>query len=73
MKIETLKNPASIVGALLLIFLGGYIAMSNKMSIGKDDQSKELSKTARLSIGIFVLIVGVIIMLTHIKKQSNQQ
>ena len=72
MKIETLKNPASIVGALLLIFLGGYIAMSNKMSIGKDE-SKELSKTARLSIGIFVLLVGAIIMLTHIKKQSNQQ
>lgn len=72
-KVEQLKNPASIVGALLLIFLGGYIAGSSQMSIGSKDPSKpskELSKTVRISIGVAILLVGAIILFTHTKKSQ---
>ena len=71
-KVEQLKNPASIFGGLLLFALGIYIATATQMSIGnKDKEPKELSKTTRITVGVSILLVGVIIMFTHMKKQSS--
>jgi uncharacterized membrane protein len=72
MKIETLKNPASIVGAFILIFIGGYIAGATQMSIGNKDGSpaKEISAPIRITMGVIVLLIGATILFTHFKKQE---
>jgi hypothetical protein len=70
-KIIALKNPASIIGGLLLIFIGAYIAMASQFSIGKKDApAKEMPAYARISLGIFILLIGVIILFNHVKKQD---
>jgi len=70
-KIEKLKNPASLIGGLILVFLGAYIAMATQMSIGsKDKPAKELPATTRVTIGVIILLIGGIITWTHYKKQD---
>ena len=73
MKIETLKKPASILGALILIFIGAYIMMSSQVSIGKKDGSpaKEVPKATRITVGIIVLLIGVIIFYPHFFKKQD--
>jgi len=72
MEIAKLKQPATMIGGLMLVFLGAYLAMSNQLSIGSKDGSpaKELSATTRISIGVFILAIGAIITWTHFKKQD---
>jgi hypothetical protein len=71
MKIETLKNPASIMTALLLIFIGGYIAMSNQLSIGKKDGvAREISTPYRFALGMIILLLGGVIFYTHQTKEN---
>ena len=70
MEIAKLKQPASMIGGLMLVFLGGYIAMSSQLSIGSKDGSpaKNISARARVSIGVVILVIGAIITWTHFKK-----
>ena len=69
--IAKLKNPTSIVGGLLLIFIGSYIAMATQMSIGsKDKPAKEMPAITRVTMGVIILLIGAIILFTHYKKQD---
>lgn len=72
-KLETLKKPASITGALILIFIGAYIAMSSQMSVGKKDgsEAKEIPSVTRITIGVIVLLIGVIIFYPHLLKNKS--
>ena len=73
MQIAKLKQPATMIGGLMLVFLGVYIAMSSQLSISTKDESvpaKSFSKTARVSMGVFILVIGAIITWTHLKKND---
>lgn len=70
-QIAKFKKPASIIGGLMLVFLGAYIAMATQMSIGsKDKPAKEIPTTTRVIMGVAILLIGGIIVFTHAKKQD---
>jgi cell division protein FtsW (lipid II flippase) len=74
MKIEALKNPAAIGGALILLFIGVMIMTSNQFSVSNKDNSdkKEMARPYRITIGIIVLLMGGIVLFTHLKTHSNE-
>lgn len=56
-------KPAFILGGLLLVFIGVFVASSSQMTIGKeaDGSAKQVNKYARFTIGTLILLCGLII------------
>ena len=56
-------KPAFILGGLLLVFIGLFIASASEMTLGKqsDGSAKQVNKYARGTIGVLILMCGLII------------
>lgn len=56
-------KPAFIMGGLLLVLIGAFVASASEMTLGKqaDGSAKQVNKYARVTIGTLILLCGLII------------
>ena len=71
--VKKATQPAFIIGGLLLIFMGAFVASASQMSLGKnaDGSAKEVNKYARVGLGMLILFCGLIIAYKGIMKGAQ--